>query len=153
MIQRIQSLFLLAATILQVLYIKASLAEFLMNNNDSYKFTSAGIKNLSDNSLVQNTSALLILSVFIVIITFFAIFLYKKRILQIRFCIYSMLLNIGQVGLFLYLYFNFKNNNPVTSGTYELAAVIPVASIILLFLAFRGIRKDEILIKAYDRLR
>jgi hypothetical protein len=154
MIQRIQTLFLLAAAVLQVVFIFTPLSTFLMENNETIKLYCSGFKTTGEEPLmlVKNTS-LFILSISIFLLIFLDLFLYKKRILQIRFCIYTILLNIGMAGFLFYIIHHFMKHNSVIQHAYSVALAIPIVSIILLFLAFRGIRKDEVLIKAYERLR
>ncbi|MCU0396329.1 MAG: DUF4293 domain-containing protein [Chitinophagaceae bacterium] len=48
--------------------------------------------------------------------------------------------------------FLFKTNS-FTSSMYKVGAALPVVSIVLLLLAYGGIRKDEKLIRSADRLR
>jgi hypothetical protein len=40
-----------------------------------------------------------------------------------------------------------------TQNYWMIGAILPILMVILLFLAYRGIRKDEKLIKSLDRLR
>ncbi len=152
MIQRIQSLFLLAAIIIQTLFLAFPLAFFNMTDYNLV-FKAKGFMDASSNEILLKTSALLILSIGIPLLTLITIFQFKKRILQIRLCVYNILINIGLIGMLFMQISSFMKNNPVEAKTYGLAMAIPLASIILLFLAFRGIRKDEVLVKAYDRLR
>lgn len=154
MIQRIQTLFLLIATILQVIFLLSPLSTFLMEGNQTILLYCSGFKtgDIESQMVLRNTS-MLILCISILVLTFINIFLYKKRILQIRICVYTILLNIGMIGFLFLTISNFMKNNTVSQHTYSVFLVMPIVSIILLFLAFRGIRKDEILIKAYDRLR
>ncbi len=152
MIQRIQSLFLFAAVIIQILFLTFPLAHFSMADYNLI-FKAKGFLDAGTNEMLLKTSALLILSIGIPLLTIITILLYKKRILQIRLCIYNILINIGLIGMLLMQISSFMKNNPIEARTYGMAMAIPLASIILLFLAFRGIRKDEVLVKAYERLR
>lgn len=154
MIQRIQTLFLLVATALQIVFMLSPLTTFLMDTNETIKLYCSGFK-LSDSEdvMILRSTSILILCVSILALTFFDIFLYKKRVFQIRICIYTILLNVGMVILLILTILKFMDNNAVSQKVYSVSLVIPIVNIILLFLAFRGIRKDEVLIKAYDRLR
>jgi hypothetical protein len=153
MIQRIQTLFLLAAVALQILILSLPLAHFILPEIN-VKLFSIGFKEATEEAdLLLATSPLYILCWAILVLKIITIFLYKKRILQIRFCIYTILLNVGLIGMLILSISNFLKNNPVDAHNYTAGLVIPLANIILLYLAFRGIRKDELLIKAYERLR
>lgn len=152
MIQRIQSIFLLLAIIAQSVFLAMPVSKFIMEDNSEISLYANGFKNASGDVFLP-TWALLILAVVILVLSLFTLFQYKKRILQIRFCIYNMLLNLGMLGMLYMQISTFTKNNEVTAQTYSPATVIPLVIIILLFLAFRGIRKDEVLVKAYERLR
>ncbi len=152
MIQRIQSIFLILSVIAQILFISLPLSHFIMENNDAMDLFARGFKNTSGEILFP-TAPVYILSFAIVLLTIVSILLYRRRILQIRVCIYTILLNLGMIGLLIFQMSNFTKNNPVVSNSYDFALVIPLVNIILLYLAFRGIRKDEVLVKAYERLR
>lgn len=153
MIQRIQSLFILASAILQAVFLKASLAQYSISNK-IVAFYAMGFYGQPEKAeKILSTFTLGLLSWVILLITGVSLFLYKKRMLQIRFCIYSLLLNIGEIGLIFFYMNSFKGSFQPESHSYTLALVIPVANAILLYLAFRGIRKDELLVKAYHRLR
>ena len=70
-----------------------------------------------------------------------------------RICVYNMLLQIGLLGLmYYYMSVIFRKMNAV-EYSYRLAVILPVISIILTYLAYRGIRKDDILIRSMDKIR
>lgn len=150
MIQRIQTLFLLAAVVVQILFLSFPIAHFVVDSVN-LEFYAIGFK--SNGEVMAKTLPLFILSLAILFLTVVDIFLYKKRILQIRICMYTILLNIGLAGMMFLNISNFMKVNTVTANSFGAFLVAPAVSIILLFLAFRGIRKDELLLKAYDRLR
>lgn len=152
MIQRIQSIFLLAALILQIIFVSVPLANFLMGDY-TIAFYAKGFIDSSTGENLLSTLPLLILCWGIPVLSLITILLYKKRMLQMRICIYNILINIGLIGMLYMQLSGFLKVNEVTSYNYGLPMVIPIASIILIFLAYRGIRKDELLVKAYDRLR
>lgn len=154
MLQRIQTLFLLAATVFQVIFIFNPLAVFILDSNlgEAILYVN-GLKNILQNQILIHTYDILILSYSVLILVTISIFLYKKRILQLRFCVFGMLLNIGQIALILYTVFSIQNQLTPVSKSFTIWPVIPLINIILNYLAFRGIRKDELLIKAYNRLR
>ena len=136
MIQRIQTLWLLAATACAVLTFKFS---FYSGNQD----------NLPDLKSLTATS-----NIFLIMLTailaagcLFIIFLYKQRKLQLRFTIFMLLVSI--INLVIY----FSQLNKFTSGTISLTSVFAFAIPVLVIVAARGIWKDEKLVKSLDRLR
>jgi len=78
------------------------------------------------------------------------IFLYKKRILQIKILGFTMVLLLGLVGVMLYfLYAAFEGAEVV----FKIPIVFPVIAFILDYLAIRAIGKDEALIRSLNRIR
>jgi hypothetical protein len=78
---------------------------------------------------------------------FIIIFLYKNRTLQFRLTITFLILSI--LNLIVY----FTRIGKFLSGELSFAAVFALAIPLFLFLAARGIWKDEKLVKSLDRLR
>ncbi|MBO9153436.1 DUF4293 domain-containing protein [Chitinophaga sp. GCM10012297] len=149
MIQRIQSLFLLLAAI----------AGGVMGSFDLWKATY--VKGATAAVEIFNAaSSYLIFTVLMLstILSLVTIFLYKKRKLQFRLTVLNILLSIGILVL-IYLGVQNTANKLVENGAsnlranYLLPAFLPVVMTVCLFLAARGIYKDEKLIKSLDRLR
>jgi hypothetical protein len=85
------------------------------------------------------------------LIPFFTIFLFKKRRLQIRFSIInSLFLLTLQIIAVCTLTGITKENFTIT---YSVSSISPVISLILTILAIRFIVKDEMKIRAYNRIR
>ncbi len=78
---------------------------------------------------------------------FIIIFLYKKRKLQFRLTITALILSI--LNLIIY----FSRLGKFLKGELSFSAIFTLAIPIFLFLAARGIWKDEKLVKSLDRLR
>lgn len=136
MIQRIQSIWLLLA----------GLCAFATFKFSFYSGTNA--KGETSYQLKAGETMLLtITALLIVIISFIAIALYKKRSLQITLSIAGTILTL--IILFLF----FRQTQSYSIGAYSLTAVLPIFSIAFFILAILSIRKDEKLIKSTDRLR
>ena len=70
-----------------------------------------------------------------------------------RICLYNLILLIGLMVL-IYFYFTvIRKRLNVTDHTFRASAVFPIISFILTLMAFKGIRRDEALVKSYERLR
>jgi Na+/melibiose symporter-like transporter len=78
-------------------------------------------------------------------------FLYKKRILQMRFNIFNSILLVVLQGFIIYYIISCINQD--TRFIFTVQSIFPVISLILSILAIRNILKDEILIKSLNRLR
>lgn len=95
---------------------------------------------------------LLIIATLIPLIALVTIFLYKKRVLQIRLSFINMILMLGfYVILFLNLWQSTKGTQ--ISWSLNIAAAFPLVSMVLNWLAIRAIGKDEALVKSLNRLR
>ncbi len=85
-------------------------------------------------------------------ITLLSIFLFKKRALQMRCCSFSTILLMGWYAV--YAWFAYALTQQADAHfRMEWTAALPAVSIILLLMAFRAIKKDEMLVRSLDRLR
>jgi len=147
MIQRIQSVYLLLASLIGAFlgfYNPHLWRARLVNNN--YRYFSG-----------QSDYKYFVLTMIIILLAFVSIFLFKKRRLQLRLTILNLFLSIGLIVLQYFLIQQTETSLIVAemldTATYLPAAFIPIPMVVLLFLAARGIRKDEKLIRSLDRLR
>ena len=147
MIQRIQTLYMLLSVILLCFLFGIPYAD-INNGGQLYNFNIKGITQ--GETIVQNGIYIAVLIAVIVILHFAAIFRYKKRPLQVRLLVLSILLMLGLTGLFFFfIHYSFDNEEV----SYKMAIAFPVVAIILDYLAIRGINKDEALIRSIDRIR
>ncbi len=153
MIQRIQTVFLLIAAVLMEMIFFYPLANLLSSESQLYVYGYNGLRiaNEQHELCIKIIPVIVLLSV-IVFISFASIFLYKKRIIQMRISFFNMLLMLGYMGLNYYYINNFsKQLEAVVS--YKIFAVFPLIAIIFTYLAIRSIGKDEALIRSIDRIR
>lgn len=88
------------------------------------------------------------------IIAFVTILLFKNRKLQMRLTVFNILVTLGWYAAFAAFVISYKELLPDTvSFTSGTGAILPLVAIVLNVLAIRGIRHDERLVKAADRLR
>ena len=164
MIQRIQSLYLVGATILLLFLFFSPLATFLVGEQ-VFSFGIMGFSTQSENteSIYITTWPLLVLVTLIILISIVAIFLYKRRMVQIRLCIFNFVALIGLVGLMAYFVYQVRDafgtsaqNTPQATAVvcqYSYVDIFPLVAAILTFLAIRRIASDEALVRSTDRLR
>jgi len=153
MIQRIQSVYLFLAAVVVALIFVFPLAEVLIEGI-VYTFTYRGIYSISADKteLIIEALPLAILYGVALFVNVIAIFLYKKRALQMRFTVFNIILLLGSYALaYYYIFAAFKGMDTVINP--DLGTVLPVIAAILNYLAFRGIRKDEKLVRSLDRIR
>jgi hypothetical protein len=144
MIQRIQSVYLLLATLLSSgmifvfsLWIDSEGIEFFAMDSFS-----------SQNTMLISMSALFFVSA---LLTFIAIFQYKNRKLQFVLGRLSILINFILLGILVYFTQNLSGEINVSEKGIGL--LIPIISIVFIALANKAIKKDEELVKSVDRLR
>lgn len=147
MIQRIQTIFMLVSALLIAVLMKLTFAEISVNN-ELYTFVAKGIFN--GDELIFNGIAIFVFIPVIALLHFVAIFLYKKRILQIRILVFSIVLLLGLFGLFFYFTYAGFDGAKVA---FKIPVVFPIVAAILDFLAIRAIGKDEALIRSLNRIR
>ncbi len=147
MIQRIQSVYLLIVTALLVAALCLPMGSFT-DAQGIHAFKSLGVELANGYQSTWGLFTILMLSA---IVAFATIFLYRNRILQIRMSIFNSLLLIGYYLAFLAFYIAFKNEG--TTFQIHWALSFPLIAIILNYLAIRAIGRDEVMVKAADRLR
>lgn len=175
MIQRKQTLFLMIATALLTAMIFMSLATAKTNIVDQTMTSVEGTitkttaiapmyitlnawELKSDGESIVGLyyfAAVLILSS---ILSFLAIFLYRKRLVQIRLCYVVGVLIIG-VMIFQALYYYRLHELTTMYADLQYVTVPSISNVfspialIMIWLAYRGIVSDEALVRAADRLR
>jgi hypothetical protein len=152
MIQRIQSLFLLASLCFLIPLFFIPVAGLIGITGDVFTFNLTGFyQTVADVTVKKNSQySIMIFGILICAVNFIIIFLYRIRVLQMRLCVYNILLLIG---LFCMILFVLSKVNHIETVSYRLPLVFPVISCILHYLAYRGIRKDELMVQALSRLR
>ncbi len=153
MIQRIQTLYLLLALILTFMLFFLPVAELLSGNNQLLEFKSSGLFDAETDEIIIQTVPVTILLAVVTSLYSFGILLYKRRILQGRICMLNILLLVGLAGLlFFYLNFVFRRVD-ITGSSFRIGALFPVICIILTYLAYRGIHRDEKIVRSADTIR
>ena len=163
MIQRIQSLYLLITALLLVLlfFIPVFRIEVAAQEPETLKLMPFGVYGVMSqgSELLARTPYMGTLLVIALALTVVVLFLYRHRWAQIRLSLALIVLLAGLQAYFVYYLFKAHElvggagEIPLLPVRYTVADVIPVVGIILVYLAFRGIVKDETLIKSLDRIR
>lgn len=152
MIQRIQSVYLLIVALLMGSIFIYPFAELLGANGQLFIINFNGLSIENEEGMYLLTIPPMILLILIVSISFLSIFLYKKRVIQMRINFINLMLMLGYLGLNYYYIQNFsKQLDGIVS--YQVTAIFPIISAILTYLAIRAIGKDEALIRSMDRIR
>lgn len=141
MIQRIQSVWLLLAAICAFVTYPLVLYVGKLVDGSERQF------------LLGDHFVLMIFIIALGIIALITIFLFKNRKLQFRLTILNIVLTIGYLFLQYVMIEQFKKDSAIQTGSYQVAAMLPLLVMIFLILAARGIYKDDKLVKSLDRLR
>ena len=143
MIQRIQSLYLLLAALI------AGGLVFLVNLWTTIKGSIAVTDLFLSDSFLQK---IIPISFFVsALLSFVAIFLFKKRELQFVLGRLNILVNLILLSLLIYLSLTLPGEAAVSEK--GIGMFLPILVILVLVLANKAIKKDEDLVKSVDRLR
>jgi hypothetical protein len=151
MIQRIQTVYLLLITALTIALFFLPMA-VIQADNTFYSFDVSGLTPINQTELDYSTWGLMVWAVIISLIAIVSVFLYKKRVLQIRLCVFNAILLIGFYGLFAFFVWN-RFAWADIHFKVQFALSFPLISLILDYLAIRNIGADEMLVRSLDRLR
>lgn len=147
MIQRIQTVYLLIVAGLLITAMCLPMGYFI-DTMGEHPFKALG---MGVNDAFQSTWGLFGILMFSTLVAAATIFLFKNRMLQIRMTIFNSLLLVGYYIAFITFYFALKNDANMFRIGWALC--LPLVSIILNILAVRAIGRDEVMVKAADRLR
>lgn len=154
MIQRIQSVYLLLTAVLTSLPVFLPVAWFGSEEGE-FSLYAFSMQDAAGSN-VQSTIYMGILFVLAILLPLVTIFLFRRRMLQIRLCVVEMVLLAGCLAMELAYYFLANRAFPeggLQSGGMNAVMFLPLAGVVLCFLAARGIFHDELLVKSTDRIR
>jgi len=152
MIQRVQTIWLFLASltlflllILPILTKQVTGGELWLQVGGVYQHTNDAVKQL------QTYTGLFGLTIFTGVVCLYNIFNFKNRTLQKRIILLAILLILVISGCIAG--YAWKITDGMQDGSLAIGTALPVLTLIFCALAFRGIRKDEQLIRSADRLR
>lgn len=143
MIQRIQSIFLLLAAV-------ALLGLFGLPFASTAEPVAASALFADQKYNILDHTALSAIFIAAAVISLLSIFLFNNRKLQMRLSLLSILGALAGLAVAGVL---FSQDAAGQTAQLGLGFGLPVVSIILIYLAYRNIKKDETLVKSMDRLR
>lgn len=154
MIQRIQTIYLLLVAIISITLFNIDIPYFTVANLESneeilvdYNSTDMG------QELIGVNMGLIYFLLSTGIMAFTAIFLYRRRKLQMRLTAGCMIfVLVVLVNMYWYSYkMDYFDGNSI--ATLQPVAAVPISLLLLSLLAFLRIRKDEKLVRSLDRIR
>lgn len=158
MIQRVQTLFLLGAVIISIVLFFTPLSEKTYVDPT----TASEVKmvlNIDKSVVIQSDVTnpeeanylLLVLNLLILAASIFIIFKYKNRNSQLRLCMLTTLLTM--VLLVLIFYYSEKMGLADVKAHYLAGVYLAATQVFMVLAARRFIRKDEMMVRAADRIR
>lgn len=146
MIQRIQSVYLLVGAAIQFLFAFGTYFTY-----NSYTLTGCGLYDSAMNQIDGNSKTF-ILACALGGGALVAIFLFKKRKLQMRLANMCALLVIAEIAALVMFYLDLEDAEKEALSIGYVVFLLPV-SMVAFFLAKKGIKKDDDLVRSVDRIR
>lgn len=163
MIQRKQTLYLLLATVLTAILFFSTYFSIEISELDTETATvDYGLCTLrtwggySNGNMFLSTTYMAVLVGLTALVSFFTIFLYRHRWMQVRLCWALIIMQLGIMGFMAYYIVSLIGVIPVgASGAkmYSIVDLFPLLSIVATILAYRGITADIALLRSADRIR
>ena len=154
MIQRIQTLYLLLVVVLTGLALWLPLADFTVGA-DTCTLTAFGLKDAAGITLLPTVYLGVVLAA-TCLLPLVTIFLFRRRLLQIRLCVVEMVLLLGSLvmeGVYYFLSWRVFSDLTFHTQGFKPAIVLPLVCLLFAYLAARAIFRDELLVRAADRIR
>jgi hypothetical protein len=155
MIQRIQTLYLLLTTGISILFHKGSIINFTRAQDSRFRiafngiFTNAGTQ---EQILLEKLPYLEAIIILIPVLSLITIFLYKKRKIQLWFALSVVILSALLIIVLAYNSFIIIKNYDAQIGPV-LKMIFPFLILAFAILAYMGIKKDDRIVRSYERMR
>lgn len=155
MIQRIQSLYLLLTSLSSLLFLKGTILKFFNTSETLIILKFNGLWQLAEEGnfvLIRNQILLPAIITVTILLPAIIIFCFKNRKIQYRLTMILIIIGVLLTAIIVYQAVSI----PVLYDVHlqlVLRMFLPLGIILFSFLAYRGIKKDENLIRSYDRLR
>jgi hypothetical protein len=155
MIQRIQSVYLSLTTLLAILFLNGTILSFIDKTGVSYNITFSHILKIAEGqgTVVEGQAwPLTIILIMVAVLSLIIIFIFRNRSLQLL--LTKILIALVLIMIFISAYYFYEMSSQYGAKIVPgIKTALPVLMLIFSVLAFRGIRKDDQLVKSYDRLR
>lgn len=154
MIQRIQTLYLLLTAALVACAAFLPLATFA-GGGDEFRLYAFGLR-AADGTTVQPTLYLGILLALALALPLVTIFLFKRRMLQLRLGVVEMILLLGaqiMAGIYYFLSYRVFSAFEFHVQSVRIPIILPLVAMIFTYLAVRAVFRDELTVRSMDRIR
>ncbi len=156
MIQRVQSVYLLLVTVLMSFFLIRPYAFIRLTDGQILNFSAHKIEyslNGESTSVYKKTIPIVVLVLITGLISLVNIFLFHRRILQMRICLLNGALIVLLLVIMLIYYSSAMHAHDLAHHTWRLAAVFPIIALVIDVMAYRSIQSDEMLVNSYNRIR
>ena len=150
--QRIQTVWLLLVGLLMALFAFQDIAVFTLPSGQACVLDNWRIYSAVDGASLHSVWGIGILSVLTALGSLALIFLYKRRILQMRLTILTLLVILGELIYIVWASWQFCTENDA-SFAIRFPLALPIICLPLLYLASRRMIYDETLVRGSQRLR
>ncbi len=110
----------------------------------------------SDGEVLHSAVYLGILLVLATVLPLVTLFLYRRRMLQIRMCVVEMVFLVGSAvmeGIYYYLGSRVVSDLALSAHGVRATIILPLVGLLFVWLAARAIFRDELLVRSVDRIR
>ncbi len=157
MIQRPQTLFLLAIIAICIMLMFSNTIFFIAKNIDTEEKVEVAFDETKiyagDGSSQETNTYLIVIAAGIAVLSMASILLFKNRKMQTLVSSINYLLILGLI-IMMYLYsLGIEYFNGAGNQSFTILAFLPMSLLFFNFLAIKGIKKDEKLIRSMDRIR
>jgi phosphatidylserine synthase len=160
MLQRPQTLFFLAIVGICSMLMFSNTVFYMVENTTTKEKYSIEYDQTemiaADGTAKENNTWLLSFTAAIAALSLTSLLVFKNRKLQALLSSFNFLFILGLIVM-MYMYSihmsYFEGLNADVASSFTFAALLPLALLLCNFLALRGIKKDEQLIRSMDRLR
>jgi hypothetical protein len=155
MIQRIQTIYLTLTALFSVLFLSGKMVMFRDAEKNLLYINASGLKGISETGVIEHHMTILPLLgilILIVLMSVIAIFLYKNRKNQLKLAEINIYLSVLMLCLFI-SYCIIETRNQKAEIQFSISLILPFLVVLFSILARRSIKKDDDLVKSYDRLR
>ena len=153
MIQRIQSVYLFVAAVLTLCLFGVPYAGF-GSGNTIFSATVCHLSPAADGVSATALAPLAAITLCAAVLCLIAIFMYSNRTRQMKVVKLNIALQVVVlIGMAAYCYGLQKAMGEGVAFSPKFAFIFPIISVLLLILAYRGIKADDDLVKSADRLR
>jgi hypothetical protein len=154
MIQRIQTIWLIFSTVVPISLIDGGIIKFVGKSGEKYQVGFHGIYKLAgtEYNIIKDSIGLPVTIVLISLLSLVTIFLFKFR--KVQKVLTLTVIALSLILVILLAFYSYQTINEY-NGSIQIGLLMfsPVVLLLTSVMAYRGIVKDESIIKSYDRIR